>query len=246
MPFQEVTPRAWEVISESGVAETSFYALDGFGIEPVGKYPHGVALLARNGFGLTEPRLVPGLPKAERALTATTLVDDSPVTVAGWHAPNAAGEGPMTKRQGYLGITDWLNTVGGPVVLGFDGNHWNLSVDLEPPHVSPDNDDPWYPENRFFGSNKTHRLRDALPDYLRQHPVEYERITELRPRGPLAVSYVRGSTRNPTEDRMDYVFVSDEIGVISCSYDYEGARASGSDHAIVTADVVVRAGFSDG
>ncbi len=120
MPFQEVTPRAWEVISESGVAETSFYALDGFGIEPLGKYPHGVALLARNGFSLTEPRLIPGLPKAERALAARTSLENTVVKVAGWHAPNAAGEGRMTKRQGYLSILSWLDSVGGPVVLGLD------------------------------------------------------------------------------------------------------------------------------
>lgn len=243
--LQEVTPRAWEVISESGVAETSFYALDGFGIEPVGKYPHGVALLARNGFGLTKPRLVPGLPKAERALAATTLVDDSPVTVAGWHAPNAAGEGRMTKRQGYFSILEWLDTVSGLLVLGFDGNHWNLSIDLKPSYV-PESRSSFYLENQFFGSNSTHGLRDALLDHLRQHPAEYERITELRPGGPLAVSFVRGSTKKPVEDRMDYVFVSDEIGVISCSYDYEGARAAGSDHAIVTADLVARAATATG
>lgn len=243
--LQEVTPRAWEVISESGVADTSLYTLDGFDIEPLGKYPHGVALLARNGFGLSEPKLIPRLPKAERALVATTLLDDTPVTVAGWHAPNAAGEGRMTKRQGYLSILEWLDKVGGPVILGFDGNHWNLSIDPKPSYV-PESRSSFFLENQFFGSNKTHRLRDALLDHLRQHPAEYEKIRELRPRGPLAVSYVRGSTKRPVEDRMDYVFISDEIGVISCSYDYEGARAAGSDHAILTADLVVRAGSSDG
>ncbi len=178
--LQEVTLRAWGTITESGIADSGFYTLDGFGIEPLGKYPHGVALLARNGFGLSEPKLIPGLPKAERALVATTLLDDTPLTVAGWHAPNAAGEGRMTKRQGYLSILSWLDSVGGPVVLGFDGNHWNLSIALKPSYV-PESRSSFFLENQFFGSNKTHRLRDALLDHLRQHPAEYEKITVTGP-----------------------------------------------------------------
>ncbi len=71
------------MITESGIADTSFYALDGFGIKPHSQYPHGVALLARNGFGLSEPQLVSGQPKAERALVAKTILGDTSVTVAG-------------------------------------------------------------------------------------------------------------------------------------------------------------------
>lgn len=145
----------------------------------------------------------------------------------------------MTKRQGYLGIIEWLDTTSGPIVLGFDGNHWNLSVDLEPEYIA-ESDSPWYLENRFFGSNKNHRLRDAFLDYLREHPLEYEEIVKLRPHGPLAVSYVRGSGKKPVEDRFDYVFVSDEIDVRGCFYNYEGAIDAGSDHAIVIANMGVQ------
>ncbi len=42
---------------------------------------------------------------------------------------------------------------------------------------------------------------------------------------------------NPIEDRFDYVFISDEIGVTECSYAYQGARVAGSDHGIVTAEL---------
>jgi endonuclease/exonuclease/phosphatase family metal-dependent hydrolase len=42
---------------------------------------------------------------------------------------------------------------------------------------------------------------------------------------------------NPIEDRFDYVFISDEIGVTECSYDYQGARVAGSDHGIATAEL---------
>jgi exonuclease III len=88
--LQEVSPRAWEVIVESGVAESDLYTLRDFDIAPPGNYPHGVALLARNGFRLSAPELIPNLPKAERALAATTTMGGVPVTIAGWHAPNAA------------------------------------------------------------------------------------------------------------------------------------------------------------
>jgi len=141
--------------------------------------------------------------------------------------------------QGYQGIVDWLGTVSGPIVLGFDGNHWNRSLALESEHV-PDSKGRWLLEKQFFGSNKLHRLREALLDHFRLHQHEYEEIKKRRPQGPLAVSYVRGSGVNPIEDRFDYVFVSDEIVVTECSYDYQGARAAGSDHAIVTAESHVR------
>ena len=145
----------------------------------------------------------------------------------------------MTKMQGYRGIVGWLGTLSGPIILGFDGNHWNRSVDLEPEHI-PASDDPWLLENLFFGSNRVHRLRDAFLDHLRVRPAEHEEIKKRRPHGPLAVSYIRGSKANPTEDRFDYVFITDELSVTECSYDYQGAKAAGSDHGIVTADLHIR------
>jgi hypothetical protein len=60
---------------------------------------------------------------------------------------------------------------------------------------------------------------------------------EAKAAGPLVFSYVHGRTANPIEDRFDYVFISDEIGVTECSYDYQGARVAGSDHGIVTAEL---------
>jgi endonuclease/exonuclease/phosphatase family metal-dependent hydrolase len=56
----------------------------------------------------------------------------------------------------------------------------------------------------------------------------------------VGVSVVRGSKAKPTEDRFDYVFISEELGVTESSYDYQGAKAAGSDHGIVTADLHVR------
>lgn len=234
--LQEVSRHAWQAIVEGRVAEAGFCTLDGFGITPSGRTPRGVALLARNGFQLQTARLIPDLPKAERALAATTIAENVTVHIVGWHAPNAASEGVETKMRGYRGIINWLDTLEGPTVIGFDGNHWNRSIDLNPPYV-PASEDPWLLENRFFGSNAPHRLRDVLFDHLRQYPHEYEDIVKQRPQGPLVVSYVRGSKANPVEDRFDYIFVSQEVEVTSCSYDYTGAKAVGSDHGLVAAEL---------
>lgn len=96
------------MITESGIAEASAYALEMFEPTPLVKHHHGAAQLARNGFRLSNSKLILGLPKAERALAARTNIEDSPITVASRHAPSAAGEGIAIEMQGYRGILDWL------------------------------------------------------------------------------------------------------------------------------------------
>ena len=158
LALQEVSRKAWHVFNEGGITEGGFYSLEGFGLEPPGRQPHGTALLARNGFTLDSPELVSGIPKLERALAAKLHGLSEPVTVASWHAPNASGEGRGVKMQGYQGITEWLNKVQGAVILGFDGNHWNPSTSLRPPEVL-DSDYPWYPEESFFGTPRSQTAR---------------------------------------------------------------------------------------
>jgi hypothetical protein len=171
LALQEVSRRAWDVIADSGIAEASAYALEMFEPTPLRMRHHGVVLLARNGFRLSNPKSILGLPKVERALVARTGSGDAPITVASWHAPNAAGEGVATKMQGYQGIVDRLGTVSGPIVLGFDGNHWNRSLALEPEHV-PDSKGRFLLENQFFGSNKRVNcamLSSTTSDYTSSH-----------------------------------------------------------------------------
>jgi endonuclease/exonuclease/phosphatase family metal-dependent hydrolase len=68
-------------------------------------------------------------------------------------------------------------------------------------------------------------------------PARIRGDQETKAAGPLVVSYVHGHRANPIEDRFDYVFISDEIGVTECSYAYQGARVACSDHGIVTAEL---------
>jgi endonuclease/exonuclease/phosphatase family metal-dependent hydrolase len=237
LALQEVSPAAWTVLRDSTIAPARAYAFELAGACLSGRQPHGAALLAQNGYRLAEPRLIPGLPKAERGLTATLMGLPLPVAVASWHAPNAASEGVQVKMAGYRALLAWLNAVPGAVVLGFDGNHWNPSLELEPRVVADDARDRWLLENQFFGGNGLHRLRDAYLDHLRRHTAEYEAICRLRLTGPLAVSYVRGPHHKRVADRFDYVFASAELEVRTCTYEYDRAIAAGSDHGLVLADL---------
>jgi hypothetical protein len=45
------------------------------------------------------------------------------------------------------------------------------------------------------------------------------------------------SYRTSYNTRTAALFISDEIGVTECSYEYQGARVAGSDHGIVTAEL---------
>jgi hypothetical protein len=71
-------------------------------------------------------------------------------------------------------------------------------------------------ESQFFGSNKVHRLRDAFLD----RSFEYTSTDTGRSRSEgrrAACSLLRtGTYGDPIEDRFDYAFISDEIGVTEC------------------------------
>ena len=108
------------------------------------------------------------------------------------------------------------------MILGFDSNHWNRNISLLLPDPDPI-DSAWYPENSFFSSKPDHQLTDALVEYLKKDTEAYESALRERPEGPLAVSFIRGSSKRPIEDRFDYIFVSPEFEVQSCAYDYAGA-----------------------
>lgn len=236
LAIQEVSAKAWRVFQEDGIADGGYFTLDGFGIRPTGRRHHGVAILARNGLSLGEPTLIEGLPKVERALATKVNGLSKGVTFVAWHAPNKAGEGRATKMQGYTAITKYINSVKGPLILGFDSNHWNQNTSLLLPDPVP-LDSAWYPENSFFSSAPTHQLADSLIEYLKKDTEVYESVVGERPNGPLAVSFVRGSSRRPVEDRFDYIFVSPDFEVLTCVYDYEGAVKASSDHGFVYADV---------
>jgi endonuclease/exonuclease/phosphatase family metal-dependent hydrolase len=238
--LQEVSRKAWEVFQREALFDEGYYTLDGFGITPSGGRHHGVAILTRNGVRARSPRLIPGLPKSERGLSVILEGLAAPVEMISWHAPNAVGEGVKIKMQAYQAITTWLREKDGPQVLGFDGNHWNRNIQLDLPAYHRV-EDPHFIENLFFAANAEHDLEDALVSFYQEDGEAYQELLQERTTGPLAVSYVRGSTKRPVEDRFDYIFVSSDFDVRQCRYDYEGATKAGSDHAFVEARIRLEA-----
>lgn len=190
--------------------------------------PHGVAIVARHGWHLVDPSAIVGTPKPGRGVHARARRGDKAVSVISWHAPNAAGEGVKTKMAGYQALIVATGAIDGPLVVGFDSNHWSLGTDLQ--LGGYDAASPCSVKNQFFSATPQHRLRDALLVHLRQSPEFYERLLQQRPNGPLEVTYKRGATL----DRFDYIMVSDELDVDDISHDFDGACKAGSDHGLVS------------
>jgi endonuclease/exonuclease/phosphatase family metal-dependent hydrolase len=233
--LQEVNPRAWQALNERELSARGVSAFDFPDKSPDGKRPHGVAMLVRGNLGPADIAPLTGLPRPGRGIGATLTGWEVPVSVCSWHAPNAASVGPAIKMQGYLAFLGWIARQRRPTIVGFDANHWEVSTELE--LQTPD--DPahgWYLENRFFGGDPPHGLRDAFRDYLTHNPDEYRRLLSERPSGgSLATTYVRGSKAAPVEDRFDYILMSDEFACLEIEHDYERGVAAGSDHAVLRA-----------
>lgn len=236
--LQEVTINTWEAIKAENLGNDYCYAFEDLVVGPEGPLPHGAALVARNGFPLGRPHRLPNLPRPERGIGATTRVGGAEVAVANWHAPNASGDGVKEKMAGYQGSIDWLNSREQPTISGFDSNHWERWTKLERQYI-PDSDDPWLLENRFFGSNAPHQLRDTFVEYLKDNATEYAEIVERRPDGHLEVSYVRKNRGNPVPERMDYIFITRELSPNDVSYHFDASISAGSDHGLVLAELTL-------
>jgi hypothetical protein len=97
----------------------------------------------------------------------------------------------------------------------------------------------WFDDGQFFASNAPHSLQDTLLTYFKNNPAAYQEAVRQRPNGPLAISYVRGSRRNPVPDRFDCIFATPDFEVLQCSYDYEGAIGARSDHGFVLGGLIL-------
>jgi endonuclease/exonuclease/phosphatase family metal-dependent hydrolase len=232
--LQEVGRAAWTAIQDQPWFADVAHGCD-LSEWPAWKNPHGAALVARGDTRLVGCEALDGTHLPGRGVTAVVEQCDARSAICSWHAPNAAGDGPVTKMDGYRALVAWAGAIEGPCVVGADTNHWSRSVSLEPPDVQPSND-PWSYENEFFGSTPPHRLRDALTDALGRDRERYAAAVAARPEGPLEVSYKRGTT----EDRFDYILVSPEVEVVDCQYDYRAGVAAGSDHGHVVATLAIR------
>jgi hypothetical protein len=241
---QEVTAAAFANLRRRSA--WGVYSLDLWGERISGISPnrHGVAVL---GSAQLAPRRRPYLVGHLVAPWKMLVVDLALThhrgyfTGASYHALNGqCGADGFDKPRLTLQVADWLEHQPQPVVLGMDAN--SPMVD----HPDPSKVEwcfrwlgPGDFEGRLLGPNPGHRLKDTLRTFLDARPQEYARIRRERPRGPLAVSYMtRGEHGAPGLHRYDHIYASwPDFRVNDVRYLYDQARAAGSDHALVVADL---------
>ena len=232
--LQEVSARSFTEFVE-GLGAGGVCALD-----LVGKTEHDVPLaavvLVRRG-DVRTPVALDGIPRSERFVAADVTAAGTEVRVASWHAPNAAGDGGQAKMQGYRRVAGWASEQAHhATVLGADTNAWENGW----AQVEPDPEHDHYVEHAFHYEPTSHGLRDAFRDVLAKDPARRRALEQRRPGASLATTYVRGGRNAPVAERMDRLFISDQIETVEVEHILSDAFAVGSDHAIVSAELVVR------
>ncbi len=190
------------------------------------------------------PGLADAVPRADRAVAAEIAIGDHQVTAVSFHAGHAAGRDDQQrawliarKVRGYVALHDALRQLKGPVVVGMDTNAWSDTTN-DPFTAVIDAENPQAAIDEFLlgiGTYGQHGLRDAWVAWLAEHPADLARIRALRPQGPLAVTYRRGSANYPVADRFDRIYTSSHLEVEQVSHHFDEGIGAGSDHGPVIA-----------
>lgn len=176
------------------------------------------------------------------------LPDNSEVHIVSAHPAHAAGKGADRQRRvqrklrAYAALERWIDGRD-PSLVGMDANAWidggrgDRLFDTDFAENDSDRANDQRDINRFFhdGSNR-HGHRDAYRSWLEAAPGRMEEIRARRPEGPLAVTFVRGTTRK-VADRFDIVMASPSIRVHNVTHAYDDSVAAGSDHSYVHANL---------
>jgi hypothetical protein len=222
----------------------------------------GCAILARNGAVILESGLIPSaepdpdstsdltkfgdvsLPLLESLVHAQVkLPDGTVIEVVAAHPPHSAGKGEdramriERKLRTYAALERWVKDRTN-VVVGIDGNAWIDTACKNPfdfPAIPNTKDDPQLAVSKFFYDGpERHGLQDVYREWLHQDPARIDAIRSRRPSGPLAVTFVRGTTRK-VADRFDAIMASPALPVQQVDHSYEDSVSAGSDHSYVLA-----------
>lgn len=214
---------------------------------------YGCAVVVRNGAAIINAGVIAptqderwrsdSTPLAASLVYARVAMPSGvPIAVVAAHAPHAAGRGDDRDRRverkvrTYLDLEAWLRQRDLPAIVGIDGNAWidgGMRDLWRRPSADPA--DPQWSVGQFFCDGpRRHGLRDTYRAWLESDPARLDEVRHRRPDGPLAVTYVRGTTRK-VADRFDAVMASPEFRVHSVEHDYEDSVAAGSDHSYVLA-----------
>lgn len=229
--LQELTPTSFDRLTDAGWAGAHALQLLPQGHRGRAKgrrVRFSCAVLARNGWRLTDAETNVDAPSPERWLTANIERDGLSVAVGSFACPPGVVWGDMKTDQGRR-IAEWMTGQTTAALAGIDRNgpkyeRSDGSLELWPPDA---------PE--LLGEEPAHPFRDVLTTLHARRPELREQLASVRPDGPLALSYVRGRKgQRQTPCRYDVVYASHHFDVIDVQYRYGEAVAAGSDHAAVT------------
>lgn len=149
-----------------------------------------------------------------------------------------------TKPAQAVRLAHWLSDLAGPVIFAGDFN--------TPKIDHPDHDqlhthwrsgrkilDGAPGDDLLVGPNEIHDLRDALRVWSDAHPETLARVRAARSDGPLAVSNMPGPKVSRLQYRYDAIWISPHFDVHGVSYHYDEAVETGTDHALVIADLTM-------
>jgi exonuclease III len=169
------------------------------------------------GFGDAEPF-------ADQCTAVDAILDGHPVTVVGFHAPNAAVRGQAAKERTYRSLHEWLAAQRGDrqFIVGVDSNVWGSGLDG--PH-SPTNP-ALIEQTGFLADGARHGLVDTFRVAAKDRTVAW--TYERRRKG-----------HEPYRDRMDRILVSPSLRPVDAGVllDARGTLKGHrmSDHAAVWA-----------
>ena len=229
---QEVTPASLERLREAGwQATASLEPVDGGHVERAGVRPRfGCAVLARGSVRLGAAQVLADAPSPVRTLGVDVDVAGQPAHVVSAALPPGSMWGRKAKVGQARHLAGHLRGRPGPTIVGIDRN--GPKLERWDPHETV-----WWREDDpdLFAPGAVHGLTDVLLTLYAQQPDQRDRARRERPDGPLEVSYVERRANPPVPRRYDLLLASRHWTVHEVTYDYEGAVAAGSDHAVVRA-----------
>jgi exonuclease III len=233
--LQEVSPKFHHSMTEAGMFGCSLFSLQLLPAQNLGTKARriGCSIFAREPFSLTSGSVLDGLAFPERSLVASVEAKSLRFTACSFHTPPGSNWDAI-KPQTLETLARWLACQATLLVVGIDAN--------APKTDHPDihrNEWWWDSEPYMLGGEPIHMLKDAYRLFLEAHPEELARIVQARPRGPLAVSHIRGTGIRKTECRYDFIYVSPGVVVRHASYRFEEAVRAASDHAVVVVDLEI-------
>lgn len=199
--------------------------------------------IAGHGTAPVRTWLLDDLPLPERLALAEVKLHDMTWTVASYHAPPGV-TWREKKAQQAVGFARWLQGAHTPTVVGGDFNTPEVDAPdfgLTRTHLHTGHR--WLGElpgdDLLVGPDKIHDLEDALRLWIEKDPRRLDDVRQVRPHGPLAISYCtrRRGAKPPTPWRFDAVWVSRRFVVHDVQYPYEQSIAARSDHSAVVCDL---------